>query len=132
MNDKLLYMENMYIENENWKIEVYNSIEHKEMKNISEIDLSECENIIREKYKMSKSDYFIILKIEIIRNDNPTNQIEYAIFNNQFKRIDLSICFQTHVKINHYLNFSKINYKKMIYLSENGYDIFDTNDKVYT
>ena len=129
---KLLYMENMYIENENWKIEVYNSIEHKEMKNISEIDLSECENIIREKYKMSKSDYFIILKIEIIRNDNPTNQIEYAIFNNQFKRIDLSICFQTHVKINHYLNFSKINYKKMISLSENGYDIFDPNDKFYT
>ena len=55
-------MEKIYIENENWKIEVYNSIEHKEMKNKSIIDLSECENIIREKYKMTLSDYFIILK----------------------------------------------------------------------
>jgi len=56
---KLLYMENMYIENENWKIEVYNSIEHKEMKNISEIDLSECENIIREKYTIKEIMEFL-------------------------------------------------------------------------
>ena len=94
------------------------------MKNKSSIDSSECENIIREKYKMSKSDYFIILKIEIIRNDNPTNQIEYAIFNNQFKRIDLSICSETNLSIRNILNFTQVNYNSMISLGKNGYDIF--------
>jgi hypothetical protein len=128
---KLFYMENIYIENENWKIEVYNSIEHKEMKNKSIIDLSECENIIREKYKMIKSDYFVILKIEIKRNDNPTNQIEYAIFNNQFKRIDLSICSETNMIIRNVLNFTQINYNSMISLGKNGYDIFNPNDDFY-
>ena len=129
---KIIYMEKKLIENDKLKIEVYNSNGQEEMRNISKIDLSECEKILREKYKMTLSDYFIILKIEIIRNDNPTNQVEYAIYNNKFEIIDLKICSESYVKINHNLNFSKINYKKMESLSKNGYDIFNPNDKFYT
>ena len=40
---KIIYMEKKLIENDKLKIEVYNSNGQEEMRNISKIDLSECE-----------------------------------------------------------------------------------------
>ena len=133
---KLLYFENIYIETNQLKIEIYNS-KHKnneteEKRNISKIYLNECEKIIKERNLINKNDDLIILKIEIIREDNPTNQIEYAIYNNKFEKINLKICSNTHVKITNNLNFFKINYKSMVSLSEKGYDIFNPKDEFYT
>ena len=130
---KLLYLENIYIETNEYKIEIYNSkIKNNEIRNISKIDLGECEKKIREKYLMNENDDLIILKMEIIREDNPVNQIEYGIYNNKFEKINLNICSDTHVKTIHKLNFAKINYKSMESLAEKGYDIFNPNDKFYT
>ena len=132
-NIKLLYLENNYIETNQLKIEIYNSSnENNKKRNISKIDLSECEKKIRKKYLMNDHDDLIILKIEIIREDNAINQIEYGIYNNKFEKINLKICSNAKVKTINNLNFSKINYKSMISLAEKGYDIFDPNDKFYT
>jgi hypothetical protein len=132
-NIKLLYLENNYIETNQLKIEIYNSSnENNEKRNISKIDLSECEKKIRKKYLMNDNEDLIILKIEIIREDNAINQIEYGIYNNKFEKINLKICSNAKVKTINNLNFSKINYKSMISLAEKGYDIFDPNDKFYT
>ena len=65
---------------------------------ISNIDLGECENILRKKYYMKDEDEFIIIKKEI--RNNFTTYVEYEIYNSRnLEHLNLDICNENQIII---------------------------------
>ena len=59
--------------------------------NISTIKLGECENILREYYKLEENDTLLIFKIEIYKEGLLIPIIEYEVYNLRFKKkLDLN------------------------------------------
>ena len=109
----------------NIKISPINSMTYK---NISTyINFSNCENILRRENNMSISSKIIVYQIEI---DYPYEQtlnkkIEYEVFNEYKKRLNLSVCKNEKIEINYQLDQTKINQTKVSYYSNLGIDVFD-------
>ena len=109
----------------NVKISPINSMMYK---NISTyINFSNCENILRRENNLSISSVITVYQIEI---DYPYDQtlnkkIEYAVFNENKKRLNLSVCKNEKIEINYQLDETKINQTKVNYYSNLGIDVFD-------
>ena len=56
-------------------------------------------------------------QIETISNNGQslTNTIEYAVYNENKERLDLSICKDELININYQMNTSKVNMSKIMY-----------------
>ena len=97
-------------------------------KNISTyIDFGNCENILRRVNNLSLSSIITVYQIEI---DYPYEQtlnkkIEYAVFNEDKKRLNLSVCKNEKIEINYQLDQEKINQTKVNYYSNLGIDVFN-------
>ena len=89
------------------------------------IDFSECEKILKEKYPTKQ---FRILQINI---ENPnekclTDQVEYKIYDEEGQEIELSICKDATIKIEYEIKeTSMLDIKQISYLKEKGIDVFD-------
>ena len=89
------------------------------------IDFSECEKVLKEKYPTKQ---FRILQINI---ENPnekclTDQVEYKIYDEEGQEIDLSICKDATIKIEYEIkDTSMLDIKKISDLKEKGIDAFD-------
>ena len=105
-------------------------------KNVSTIDLGECEYKLKGKYNISLNDSLYILKIEAYLNDMKIPKIEYEVYyplNNNFTKLDLSLCKDININISipvdipinelDKYNASSGLYNDLCYtLSENGTD----------
>ena len=113
---------------------VYQIISSKNMnenfdKNLSILDLGECENELKRIYNI---DYLLVLKIDTIINSVSTNIINYEIYNPyNFQLLNLSYC--DNILINTYspYNPSESSLDKIIKLNEYGYDLYDLNGSFY-
>ena len=58
------------------------------------INFSRCENILREKNKLSSSSILTVYQIEIDNyyEKSLVNDVEYAVFNENKELLDLSVC----------------------------------------
>jgi len=89
------------------------------------IDFSECEKKLKEKYPTKQ---FRILQINI---ENPnenclTDQVEYKIYDENGQEMDLSICKDVTIKIEYEIkDTSMFDIKKISDLKEKGIDVFD-------
>jgi len=97
------------------------------------IDFSNCENLLREAYGYSSSDLLTVCQIEI---NNPSeqaliNNVEYSVYDENKKKLNLSICKDEKIIIHYELNTSKIDMSKAKYYSELGIDIFNINDDFF-
>lgn len=124
----------------NFTYVIYNTSEEgkneaEKIKNVSKIDLGECEYKLREYYNIPIGEELIIAKIDIIRYDHPINQIEYSVYRLSGEKLNLDVCQGSNVKITYPIKGnSTINetINKALEASEKGYNIFDSNDKFYT
>ena len=118
----------------NYQIKI-SPINTKIYKNISTfINFSNCENILRESNRLSPSDILTVYQIEInnINEQSLINEIEYALFYENNKRIDLSVCKDETIEINYQIkNISLIDKTKIYYYSEIGVDILNSSDKFF-
>jgi len=72
----------------------------KKYENISSIKLEECENILKEKYKIFQNETLIIFKIERNIEDMLIPLIEYEIFDPiKKKKLDLNYCKNVNITI---------------------------------
>ena len=70
------------------------------VQNISQIDLGECENVIKEKYIISKNESLLIFKTEKYIEGLLIPFIEYEIFSQKTKeRLNLNVCKDTKINI---------------------------------
>ena len=97
------------------------------------IDFSNCENILREVNGYNSSNILTIYQIEIFNNNEKSliNDVEYAIFNEDKERLDLSVCKDEFIIINHQINTSMVNFSKISYYSNLGIDIFNAEDQFF-
>ena len=97
------------------------------------IHFSNCENLLREKYKLASSSVLTVYQIEIENHNEHIliNKLEYAIFNDKKEKLDLLVCKDEEIEIRYQLNTSKINKTKIKYYSELGIDIFNSEDKFF-
>ena len=110
-------------------------INNNNYKNISTyIDFLYCENKLRDYYNISKNDILTVLQIEINKNNENSliNQVEYAIFDINKKRLNLSICSNEPIKIYYSIkNSSALNISFISQFAENDIDIFNINDNFF-
>ena len=98
------------------------------------IDFSECEEILRNEYKLSQDEILTVLQIEINKmNDKAlTNQVEYALYNEIRQKLDLSYCNNVEIKITYDIkNDSLLNKTMISYFSDLGIDIFNNKDSFF-
>ena len=97
------------------------------------IDFSNCEKILREVNKLDSSDTLTVYQMEI---NNPheqslINEVKYSVFNENKKRLNLSVCKDEYIIINYQINTSMINISKINYYSDLGIDIFNIEDNFF-
>ena len=83
---------------------------------------------------MTSDEILTILQIEIDKMNEKalTNQIEYAIFDEKKKKLDLSFCKNVEIKVTYEIKDQSLLNKSMIsYYSDLGIDIFDSNDSFF-
>ena len=115
----------------NIKISPINSIDYK---NISTyINFANCENILRKENNLSESSILTVLQIEIDSSYDQSlyKRVEYAVFNESKKRLDLSVCKNEKIEIYYQLSEAKINQTKVNYYSNLGIDVFDIKNEFF-
>ena len=94
-------------------------------------EYSICEQILRKYYNMSEEEIITILQVEINRANEQilTNQIEYEFYDEEKKKLDLSLCKDVPIKVHYEIKDSSlINTTMVNYYSELGIDIFNSKD----
>ena len=94
--------DDLIVENNNIVYQLTSSYnqKNKEYKNISSIDLLECENILKEQYKINKNESLIIFKIDYFIEDLNIPIIKFEIFNPKNKeQLDLNYCKSININI---------------------------------
>ena len=112
----------------NIKISPINSDIHS---NISTyINFSNCYNILKKLNPSSKLTVFQI-QIDNTYEKSLINNVEYAVFNDDKERLDLSVCKDEDIRINYELNMSLINMTKIRYYYDQGIDVFNIEDEFF-
>ena len=92
----------LIIEEKNYLVEITSSFNqnNKKYSNISTIQLGDCENILKEKYNISKDQTLIILKVDYYEEGLLTPLVEYEIFHPITKKqLNLEYCNETKIKL---------------------------------
>ena len=98
-------------------------------KNISIIDFSKCEEILKKKENI---DYILILKVDIYLSNSTNIVLKYEAYNPYtLNKLNLSVC--NKVKINTLVPYSLAGKYIELYseLNEMGYDLNNPNDTFY-
>ena len=98
---------------------------------ISNVDIGECEKIIRKEKNLTKEDHLIILKIDIKSEDLKTIFVQYEIYDHNKTKFDLNACKNTLIYINTPVYLSHEIESLYDGLSESGYNLFNSNDSFY-
>ena len=118
------------IEGDDYNIKI--SPVNNQSNNETYIDFSECENILRNSSDKYKNSTFTIMRIEIDNNNKQVlnNQVEYAVYDENKNKIDLSIC--KNIKIIYEIkNTSLLNTTFISQFSDKGIDVFNISDNFF-
>ena len=105
-------------------------------KDSTNIDFSQCEKKLREKYNIPDSEILTITQLEI-NNTNLqvlTNQVEYKIFDANKNPLDISICKDSGIVINQIMNSNSLNSIKLDLVKEFknlDVDVFNISDPFF-
>ena len=125
--------ENIIIKTANVQFQL-SSIEDQKKANIyiSSIDLKDCENKLRDFYKIDNEDLLITFKIDIKSNDYLNTYVQYEFYNpSNLETLNLSICNQSEIIINIPVDLDSETVNLYESLDSFGYNLFDSNDPFY-
>ena len=141
------FEENSLYESPSYSIYFYNTSETSQFRALSSesesnVNLMNCENILKEKYNIPNNEVLNIIKVDIKRKDTNSLQVEYEIYSEDFKLLDLDYCKNEKIRIT--IPYSLKNINEMRKLSKEldieekyklgmkfGYDIFNPNSSFY-
>ena len=102
--------------------------------NSTHIDFKECEDALRNFSNIPSSKLLTIFQMELDNKDDTSlvNQVEYQIYDDNKKLLDLSICENIDIKVTYACKEDKINEIEYVnYFKDLGIDIFDINDAFF-
>ena len=111
-----------------------NDIEYnKKLYNYSHIEFGECEEILKKKNNLDMDAALFVFIVEIIRNDTPTREVEYEVFNpdNLDINLDLSVCEDIPITITSPISLDENQFNIYKNAKNQGYDIYKSDDKFY-
>ena len=96
------------------------------------IDLGECENLLKNHYKINKNVSLLILKFEKISNITTERLLQYEVYEpNNKTKLNLSICDTITIDIYIPIVLSEKIQNLYNELQNLGYDLFDINSPFY-
>ena len=105
--------------------------ENQENNNVSNIDLGECEDILREENHLDEDEDLIIYKIDIKTSDLSATYVEYEVYDSSLNQLNLDVCSDTQISIHVPVNLDDNLESFAKSLSESGYNLFNENDSFY-
>ena len=116
-------------ENKSYYIKEYPSSSSSVQTNISEINLGDCEDKLREKYGIADDEKLILFQIETKIEGQPTSKLEYYVYASDGTSLDLSVCSNSDISITKAItDTSNLNYDTAKSLAKEGVDIYNIND----
>jgi len=109
---------NSIYESEKYKIFIYNTSKISQEnisknKDLSKIDLLDCENILKNQYNIKNDEVLIIIQVDLKRNDTNSIQVEYQIYSEQYNYLDLKFCENKKIKVNIPYDLTKTKIRKL-------------------
>jgi len=98
---------------------------------ISNVDLGECQKLIRKQENLKEEDDLIILKTDIKSIDNKAIYVQYEIYTPNKTKVDLKVCQNTSIYIDTPIYLSQELESLYNSLNESGYNLFNSNDSFY-
>ena len=99
---------------------------------ISNIDLGECETLLKQSNNISMYSSLIIFKSDIKTEDLSSTYVFYEIYDPiDLKKLDLSVCNSAQISINVPATLNSDVELLVKSLSDSGYNIFNENDSFY-
>ena len=98
---------------------------------ISNVDIGECEKLIRIQENLKEEDDLIILKTDIKNVKYKATYVQYEIYTPNKTKVDLKVCQNTSIYINIPIQLSQEIESLYASLNESGYNLFNSNDSFY-
>ena len=102
--------------------------------NLSHSNFTECEKILRDYYKIESPRKITFIQVELnnTEEDILVNQIEYQVYDDKQKLLNLSLCNITNLTIYYTLKNDKLEEVDLIAnFKKSGIDILDLKDKFF-
>lgn len=133
INNETYKGENTVIITDNVIFQISKSVDQKNnSKNISSIDLGECETKLKEYYSIDKDESLIIYKQDIRIDNLATTYVQYKVYHPfTLVQLNLSICSNDLIKLHVPVNLEEETLSLYNSLNESGYNLFDANDVFY-
>ena len=101
-------------------------------KDVSNIDLGECETILKNKNNISIYDDLIIFKIDMKDIEQSSTYVQYEIYNPYtFDQLDLDVCKDININIYAPVYLDDESLSLFSSLDKSGYNLFNSNDSFY-
>ena len=132
--------DNFTYSSENISVNLFKSSEVPGQFNLSTIDLGECEDVLKEKYNITSKEDLLIAQLDRYNTDNPTNEVEFMVYTQDGKRLDMSYCQGTNIDLSCPLKLGMLNLSLSVeeiqQFQDKGIDVFDPecdffNDKCF-
>ena len=99
---------------------------------VSNIDLGECENILKDSNDLSRDDTLIIFKTDIKTEDLSSTYVAYEVYHPYtLKKLNLSICEDVQITVRVPVILDDSVESLINSVSNSGYDIFNENSSFY-
>ena len=100
---------------------------------LTQLNLANCPQTLRDKYLIPSSEALIILKTDIYREGQNTNQIAYAFFNRNGTPLNLQYCSNEKFEVKYPItNPDAVDFELALNMSEIGVDIYNASDPFFT
>ena len=102
--------------------------------NITQVDFSNCEKILREKNNLDDSYNLTIVQISTKSDDERvlTDTIQYKVYDEDYNEMDLSVCSDIKISINYVINDNDIlNTTKLALFKNMDIDIINLQDDFF-
>ena len=101
-------------------------------KNLSTIELGQCELELKNKNNIPQDSSLIIYKKDIKNFDKTATYVQFEVYNpNNFTKLDLSVCENSEINIYSPVSLDKPTISLYLNLNKSGYNLFDANDSFY-
>ena len=134
MNNETYFGQNTIILTENVVFQIAKLDDQKNINNkgISNIDLGDCEQKIKQYYSIKDEESLIIYKQDIKTDNLVTTYVLYKVYHPYtLRQLNLSICSKDQITLSVPVNLQEETLSLYNRLNESGYNLFDSNDSFY-
>ena len=101
--------------------------------NSTHVNFSNCENVLRKAYNISSNRILTFLQMEIYNKNEQSlvNKVEYQVYDDNKKLLDLSLCEDSNIQIFYALKENNLDIDTISNFQKSNIDIFNINDSFF-